>query len=71
MRFWQTITFLLTTLTLANAAAVSPARDTTPNNLGKRQVVGANICATVGPLTVPNILPILPAITVISVSNRG
>lgn len=72
MRFWQAITYLLTTLTLANAAAVDSSRfDTSPNDLGKRQVVGANVCATVGPLTVPNILGILPPITVISVSTGG
>lgn len=73
MRFWQAITYLLTTLTLANAAAVDSSRfDISPNDLGKRQVVGANVCATVGPLTVPNVLGILPPITVISVStDRG
>ena len=72
MRFWQAITYLLTTLTLANGAAVHSNRfDTTSNNLSRRQVIGADVCATVGPLTVPNVLFILPPITVISVSTAG
>jgi hypothetical protein len=70
MRIAQAIFLVFASLLLVDAAALrefTPASRNSVNRLDKRQVVGANICATVGPLAIPNILPILPQITIISV----
>jgi hypothetical protein len=69
MRFWQAISILLASFTIANAANVSVRQRDSNELLGKRQVVQANICATVGPLSVPGLLGITPSIRIVSVSR--
>lgn len=65
MRFWQAISILLASFTIANAANVPVRQRDSSQLLGKRQVVQANICATVGPLSIPGLT--IPAVVVAGV----
>jgi len=76
MRFWQAFSILLASFTIANAANVPVRQRDSSELLGKRQVVQANICATVGPLSIPGLtipavvvagVVVTPAITIASV----